>query len=429
MGWQFIYCFKLYNNNRCSKPAYSNNSASPSSPATYSQGQSYQFNITWVDATTSISRAIFDFNGTNYTMSNTSNVYSYTLTDLAAGNNYTYYFWANDSAGNSNQTGVFNYTIDKALGNIYCYINNNRSNLTLDIRNSGTSIWLNATLINRNGTVYLYKNDTLINSGSSPLSNYTLFNSVGLYNITTIYSATQNYTSSSETFWVNATDNAIPSLTVLSPSNTSYFVVQLIRINFSASDLSGISSLWYYNTTANVSFTSETYINLTNQGYTFIFYANDSYNNIVNKSISFTVKELAANQTILNDSSAIIGTNTTEIILPTNQSLSTITIPSSRTETEPITLNLGQRIDSNGNMSFGGDVNMTRAGSSANYSVEIPSSVVISGESNWTGEFILPTIKSSSGLSAPSVSGYTTTLEKILSVGSSSELNFQALLN
>ncbi|MBU1977185.1 MAG: hypothetical protein KKA62_04520, partial [Nanoarchaeota archaeon] len=61
---------------------------------------------------------------------------------------------------------------------------------------------------------------SLINSGASPLGNATTFNTIGLYNITCSYPETQNYTSSSETYWVNVTliDHS-PNVTLISPAN------------------------------------------------------------------------------------------------------------------------------------------------------------------------------------------------------------------
>lgn len=112
--------------------------------------------------------------------------------------NYTY-----------NTTGNINYsaetisdllTINQNTSVIYTYLNHSRSNISII---NGTSIWLNATLQTGVGDIQLYNNGTLINSGSSPLSNLTAFNDAGLYNITAIYPGNNNFTSSFETWWVN----------------------------------------------------------------------------------------------------------------------------------------------------------------------------------------------------------------------------------
>jgi hypothetical protein len=96
-------------------PRYSNNITSPESPTIYVPLKDYDFNITWSD-TNGISTTMLVFNGINYTMNYDGAVYYLTLSDWAAGS-YVYYFWANDSAGNVNQTGNLIYTIEKAPTN------------------------------------------------------------------------------------------------------------------------------------------------------------------------------------------------------------------------------------------------------------------------------------------------------------------------
>ena len=118
--------------------------------------------------------------------------------------NYTY-----NSSGNTNYSikSVSSLlTINQNTSAVvYTYINNSRANITIY---NNTAIYLNATLFNVSGTIYLYKNGTLINSGSSSLSNLTSFNGTGIYNITAIYLGNINYSSAYETWWVNVTASA-----------------------------------------------------------------------------------------------------------------------------------------------------------------------------------------------------------------------------
>jgi len=72
-------------------PSVSSLTESPSDPATYSSTQSYQFNATVTD--TNLQSVWLDFNGTNYTATNTGDVYNVTFLSLSAGT-YNYYFWA-----------------------------------------------------------------------------------------------------------------------------------------------------------------------------------------------------------------------------------------------------------------------------------------------------------------------------------------------
>ena len=182
-------------------PLFTNHTASPSNNTEYSPGRLYQFNIT-ISNTNGTSG--IQFNGTNYSMSNLSSVFNRTLSNLAAGN-YSYYFWAfgNGTRNLYNKTSWINYTLTKnTSAAVYTYINHSRENFTIE---SNNYVWLNSTLFNVSGNIKLYKNGTLINSGNDAISNNTWFNVSGIYNITSIFSGNANYTSSSETFYLNVT--------------------------------------------------------------------------------------------------------------------------------------------------------------------------------------------------------------------------------
>lgn len=89
---------------------------------------------------------------------------------------------------------------------------------------------------------------------------------------------------------VSGLDSTSPEITVYSPTATTY-AANNITINFTATDPSGISDTWYYNTSENVSYTIGTpqYIWLPDDTYTVDFYANDTLNNLANVSVQFTV--------------------------------------------------------------------------------------------------------------------------------------------
>jgi len=80
-----------------------------------------------------------------------------------------------------------------------------------------------------------------------------------------------------------------PVLTVYSPVyNGFYNSSSNILVNFSAIDAGSVSALWYYNGTANVTYTSENYTNISEEkSNTFIFYANDSSGNISKTNVVF----------------------------------------------------------------------------------------------------------------------------------------------
>jgi hypothetical protein len=86
----------------------------PTDPSTYSYGQGLQFNATVVDDESSIGDVYFEINGTNYTASVFSgDIYNVTLFGLPAGT-HNYYWWADDSVGNINNTELGSFTLDKA---------------------------------------------------------------------------------------------------------------------------------------------------------------------------------------------------------------------------------------------------------------------------------------------------------------------------
>jgi len=83
-------------------------------------------------------------------------------------------------------------------------------------------------------------------------------------------------------------DGSPPTITVYSPTNTTYDILN-ITIHFNAIDTSGVSDLWYYNTTDNISYSSIDYALLPQGEYTFTFYANDTLNNVGSIDVKFTI--------------------------------------------------------------------------------------------------------------------------------------------
>jgi len=255
-------------------PAYSTLTETPTDPATYSSGASYQFNVTWTD-NIAVDKVIIEFDGVNYTdATQAGSIYTRTFTGLAVGT-YNYKWYANDTFNNQNQTGVQTYTINQAADSVNLYLNGNLNqnvsityetqsnatatatsnteqlfrdgisvsnpeittlaagtyayktnstgntnytasagityyltvdkaasavNLLLDGSDAnvtvevGSTINLTGQFLTGESTIELYQDGILINSGSSPLTNLTLFNTQGTYNITLTYPTTENYT-------------------------------------------------------------------------------------------------------------------------------------------------------------------------------------------------------------------------------------------
>ena len=93
-------------------PSVTSLTESPSDPATYSLSNIYQFNAT-VSDNRNVSTVLFEFDGTNYTPTNNSGIWNFTVSDLSVGV-YNYRWYANDTSGNINGTESGSYTIAQA---------------------------------------------------------------------------------------------------------------------------------------------------------------------------------------------------------------------------------------------------------------------------------------------------------------------------
>ena len=96
-------------------PALNNQIELPSTPVTYSPGQTYNFNVTIADSADDIKLVKLMFNGTNYTASNYSDHFTFnvTITDLRVGS-YNFSWWVNDSNNYANMTTQRTYVINQA---------------------------------------------------------------------------------------------------------------------------------------------------------------------------------------------------------------------------------------------------------------------------------------------------------------------------
>ncbi|MEM4322105.1 MAG: hypothetical protein QW308_03370, partial [Candidatus Woesearchaeota archaeon] len=170
-------------------PGWSNNKTFPTSPATYSPTQTYQFNITWTD-NTALDTVLFEHNftgvaanysPTGFTGNTTNREYFYNYGPLAAGN----YYWkshANDTSGNTNSTATFPYTVNKATPTL---------NITLQPSSTttyGTTTNASCTASTPQVIPQLFRNGTLVTNPDISLL------AAGSYNYTCTATETQNYT-------------------------------------------------------------------------------------------------------------------------------------------------------------------------------------------------------------------------------------------
>ncbi|MBI3623065.1 hypothetical protein HY212_03220 [Candidatus Pacearchaeota archaeon] len=94
-----------------------------------------------------------------------------------------------------------------------------------------------------------------------------------------------NLNSSSKTFFV---DTISPNISIISPLNQT-FTNATILVNLSASDSNGVSQIWFYNGTANVSYSSPAYYTFPQGSTTIIAYANDTIGNLNSSNKTFFV--------------------------------------------------------------------------------------------------------------------------------------------
>ncbi|MFH1585880.1 MAG: DUF2341 domain-containing protein, partial [archaeon] len=138
-------------------------------------------------------------------------------------------------------------TINQGAGVVDLYVNHTENNISIQ---PGESLWLNATLTTGDtGNLYLYHNGTLINNGTSPVSNLTTFAIAGMYNVSAYYVGSVNYTANwSTSYWVNVSDIIAPDISFASstPGNGTTTMNTSIEINVSIvdSDLEEVIYNW-----------------------------------------------------------------------------------------------------------------------------------------------------------------------------------------
>jgi len=200
------------------------------------------------------------------------------FTSLANG---LYYFnsTARDAAGNSNSTETRNATIDTTapLVNI-TYPQNTTYNTNVSA--------LNYTIVEANPGSCWYSNNSGIWNSTSVVAgiNFTNVISIEGSNTWKVYcnDTAGNTNSSSVTF---SKDTIKPIITIYSPQNTTYNN-RTILVNFTADNY---QSLWFYNGTANETYTTQVYRTFAEGSNTIIAYANDTSGNLNSTSVVFSI--------------------------------------------------------------------------------------------------------------------------------------------
>lgn len=216
-------------------PQWSSNSTTPDSPVEYSPAQTYTFNITWTD-NVAVSEVIFEWDGaSNYTdttspavVSLGSNKYGITLTDFIV-SNYTYKWYASDTASLWNSTSVFMYDVTNAKNLINIYFNGNiNQNFTI-INGTTLNVTATSSCTQTGCSLILYKND------SSVTNPYIDVLPIGIYKFKANATGNANYTTNST--------GATYYLTVIYPP-PKYSISTSIPSSYSPTTLSIFNVTW-----------------------------------------------------------------------------------------------------------------------------------------------------------------------------------------
>ena len=217
---------------------------------------------------------IFLYNSTRNLINSTNSSTSPLYINFSGLSDGIYYLNATayDLAGNVNNTETRNVTI---------HVTNPSINFTSPTDTSGSYVSRNYILANvtavdsvlKNITIFLYNSTrnliNSINSSTSPL--YINFSGLsdGIYYLNaTAYDFAGNV-NNTETRNITL-DRVPPVITVISPIARVYNTTQIL-INFTATDNLDGFSLWFYNETRNVTYTSPITLNLSESSHTFFF--------------------------------------------------------------------------------------------------------------------------------------------------------------
>jgi hypothetical protein len=183
-----------------------------------------------------------------------------TFVTLGAGS-YNYTCSIADTQNYTSAANTSILTVNRNASLINLTLNSSENNISIEY---GQDVNISAALIEGDEIVQIYLESSLINSGSAPQENITTFTDIGAYNVTAVYPESQNYTSSSRTFFVFVNDTTEPVVQLVSPpngfstgDNNLTFVCNATNYNLSNMTLyHNISGSWQENRTETVTGTS-----------------------------------------------------------------------------------------------------------------------------------------------------------------------------
>ena len=210
--------------------------------------------------------------------------------------------YANDTAGNRNSSSV-RFTIDTIFPTI---------TITTPVNNSNSSsnrLNVNYSAYDINRASCWYSNDSMTaNTTLASCANITTVTWTQGYHNVTIWTrdSAGNTNSSSVTFYI---DSTAPALNITYPANNFNTSSTNLNVNYTVSDLNGISACWYSNDSMTFNTTLASCANITTVSWSegqhnVTIYANDTFNNINSSTIRFSIDNIAptfnnlANQTV-----------------------------------------------------------------------------------------------------------------------------------
>ncbi|MEA3430519.1 MAG: hypothetical protein U9R08_04565, partial [Nanoarchaeota archaeon] len=127
---------------------------------------------------------------------------------------------------------IDNYTIYKATSSIDLRLDGTGNNITVEVQ---TIVNHTASLINHSsGTAEIYINNIQEATGSSPLTKLYNYTTLGTYNVTAFYTATENYSDAHETHYVTVEDTIPPVIETITSAPDTNMVTTSETYNISA---------------------------------------------------------------------------------------------------------------------------------------------------------------------------------------------------
>jgi len=244
-------------------PQFINSTTSPATGGNYNSSMNYLFNVT---ITNTNGTAGIEFNGTNYSLSNSSNNFYKTFSNLGAGT-YSYYYWAFGTGINNryNASQAYSYTINKATPTLTKSINGIDNNLTLTYPQQ-----INASATTNAGTLKIYMNDSEITNGQ----NYSL--AAGYYRFDFNVTGNENYTNTYGTLYVTINKASGDISLLLNGTAGNLSLVYGSSVNASIGTLYGSATL--YRNGTNVTTENNQNITLAAGYYNYTAYSTGNQN-------------------------------------------------------------------------------------------------------------------------------------------------------